>query len=149
MKVIISKKVGGEFLAKVVLSDTNVLAVRLENDNGEYVGQIFTSLKSVADMFERITSGEKLSKDDLAEIKKVAPKTEGVTRISRAISPTDEGKKIKTKVDLENSRDNVFIPKGTVVTVSVKRDKVTVTDGEQSITLEIDDAEDLLSGFKG
>lgn len=118
MKTIITNEDNELFKVEVVVTDNDKLAVRMTTkEDGEFVGQLFSSLKTVGDIFKRFTDTE-LSKDDMTKIEKAiegpTPKHENkLTKLKQKVESTNL--KYRKEVSKLNTSDE-FVWSGPVAT---------------------------------
>lgn len=150
MNILYSKDITG-FKVSIVVTDNKKLAVRLDNTDGEYVGQLFSSLDNVADLYSRLSSGEKLSNKELKDIKdkynKIAS-NESINTVDKllnsSLTETDEihWTKGKLQTDLQDGR--ITLKKGTEVYFYILRDMLTIRNLPNQIKLNSLDVNDIV-----
>lgn len=150
MDTLYSKDITG-FKVSIVVTDNKKLAVRLDNTDGEYVGQLFSSLDNVADLYSRLSSGEKLSNKELKDIKdkynKIAS-NESINTVDKllntSLTETDEihWTKGKLQTDLQDGR--ITLKKGTEVYFYILRDMLTIRNLPNQIKLNSLDVNDIV-----
>ena len=135
MKTVITKEITG-FKVSVIVTDNNKLAVRLDNDSGEYVGQLFSSIDNVSDLFSRLSSGEKLSADDMKKIKDAYNKdVKTESKISRLLRMKSES--LTTGILLTDlTSGNVKLRKGSTVLYSVDKGELFIQGFPENIKLD-------------
>lgn len=135
MKTVVTKDITG-FKVSVIVTDNNKLAVRLDNDSGEYVGQLFSSIDNVSDLFSRLSSGEKLSADDMKKIKDAYNKdVKTESKMSRLLRMKSES--LTTGVLLTDlTSDNVKLRKGSTVLYSVDKGELFIQGFPENIKLD-------------
>lgn len=135
MKTVVTKDITG-FKVSVIVTDNNKLAVRLDNDSGEYVGQLFSSIDNVSDLFSRLSSGEKLSADDMKKIKDAYNKdVKTESKISRLLRMKSES--LTTGVLLTDlTSGNVKLRKGSTVLYSVDKGELFIQGFPENIKLD-------------
>ena len=135
MKTVVTKDITG-FKVSVIVTDNNKLAVRLDNDSGEYVGQLFSSLDNIDDLFSRLSSGEKLSADDMKKIKDAYNKdVKTESKISRLLRMKSES--LTTGILLTDlASGNVKLRKGSTVLYSVDKDELFIQGFPENIKLD-------------
>ena len=135
MKTVVTKDITG-FKVSVIVTDNNKLAVRLDNDSGEYVGQLFSSIDNVSDLFSRLSSGEKLSADDMKKIKDAYNKdVKTESKISRLLRMKSES--LTTGILLTDlTSGNVKLRKGSTVLYSVDKGELFIQGFPENIKLD-------------
>ena len=135
MKTVVTKDITG-FKVSVIVTDNSKLAVRLDNDSGEYVGQLFSSLDNISDLFSRLSSGEKLSADDMKKIKDAYNKdVKTESKISRLLRMKTES--LTTGVLLTDlTSGNVKLRKGSTVLYSVDKGELFIQGFPENIKLD-------------
>lgn len=136
MKEILSKDITG-FKVSVIITDNNKLAVRLDNSDGEFVGQLFSSLDNIADLFTRVSSGELLTDNELEMIKREynqALGIESLTKIGQLRMESLEFKSGTLKSDL--TIGGKTLNKGTKVDYRVDNDMLFIKGYSQFLKLD-------------
>lgn len=135
MKTVVTKDITG-FKVSVIVTDNNKLAVRLDNDSGEYIGQLFSSIDNVSDLFSRLSSGKKLSADDMKKIKDAYNKdVKTESKISRLLRMKSES--LTTGILLTDlTSGNVKLRKGSTVLYSVDKGELFIQGFPENIKLD-------------